>query len=968
MIGFLNINSLRNKITDLRLVMERCLPDILVIEETKLNSDFKTESFLINNYQKPIRRDRNEFGGGLMQFVRKGVVCNRVSALESHAIEVICSDLMVSKKRWVIFSIYRPPDVSNLDLFFRELSSSLNSALDKYDNVIVMGDINIDTHDVQHPGYTKLNSFIDVFGLSNLVKDKTCFTKGHSSSIDVLLTNKPRCFQNTTVFETGLSDFHGLVSTLMRTHIPRLKPKVIKYRSYKKFDPVRFLQDVKNTDFKVDPNDADLTYRNLSSNFRKLVDKHAPLKTKVQRGNTAPFMNQQLQKAIYTRSRLKKRLNKNPTAENRSNFKKQRNKCVSIRRKAMKNHFKKATKNGTMSNKEFWDLVKPFLSNKGGLASSDISLVKNDTVITDDQELTEIFNEHYVNIVEKSSGKKPNSIAKDVGISDDRQIVRLILEKYKDHPSVLAIIQNPDQALGTFTFQEIENKEVAQLLKSLDGRKSTGEDKIPPKLVSLAANELTNILTTAVNCSIRHSRFPNDAKKAAVCPLDKGEQNRTVERNFRPVSVLNTFSKIYEKVLKQQLVQHLDNTLSVYVSAYRRAYGTQHVLIRLIEEWRSHLDNDFLVGAILMDLSKAFDCIPHDLLIAKLHAYGFDEDALVLTYSYLKRRKQCVRINNTYSSFQEVISGVPQGSVLGPILFNFYINDLFLFIKQATLYNYADDNTLAYSSKSMPDLVDILERETEVALSWLKQNEMIANPEKFHAILLRKNQTNTSGEEININGKIIKSEETVKLLGVTLDYKLDFDPHISNICKKAATQLNVLKRLKSFIGFKEKKILVQSFIYSNFDYCPLVWYFSSSKSLQKIEKLQERALRFLHNDHTSSYKDLLLKSDRCTMLTSRQRTLCIEIFKTVKQLNPPFMQNIFKLRTSCYSLRNPNDLAHVRPNQTTFGSNSLMSIGPQIWNGLPNELKSVENLKNFKELIKNWDGPSCKCSACTCLV
>ena len=123
--------------------------------------------------------------------------------------------------------------------------------------------------------------------------------------------------------------------------------------------------------------------------------------------------------------------------------------------------------------------------------------------------------------------------------------------------------------------------------------------------------------------------------------------------------------------------------------------------------------------------------------------------------------------------------------MLGPILFNFYINDLFLFIKQATLYDYADDNTLAYFSKSMPDLVEILENETGVALSWLEQNEMIANPENFHAILLRKNQTNTIGEKININDKVIKSEETVKLLGVTLDYKLDFDPHISNLCKKS---------------------------------------------------------------------------------------------------------------------------------------------------------------------------------------
>ena len=179
-------------------------------------------------------------------------------------------------------------------------------------------------------------------------------------------------------------------------------------------------QDGKNTDFKADSNDADLSYRNLSSAFRKLIDKHVPLKTKVQRGNTAPFMNQQLQKAIYTRSRLKKRLNKSPTQENRSKFKKQRNKCVSLRKKAMRNHFKEAKKNGTLSNKEFWDLVKPFLSNKGGLISSDISLVKNDAVITNDLELTEIFNDHYVNIVEKSSGKKPVNLANDTGISDVR--------------------------------------------------------------------------------------------------------------------------------------------------------------------------------------------------------------------------------------------------------------------------------------------------------------------------------------------------------------------------------------------------------------------------------------------------------------------------------------------------------------------------------------------------------------------
>ena len=407
-----------------------------------------------------------------------------------------------------------------------------------------MCDVNIDTHDRAHPGFEKLMSFCDVFDPTNIVKSKTCFTKNHSSSIDVFLTNRPRSFQKTSVFETGLSDYYCLVVTTMKSTVPRLKPKQIKYRSYKKFVPEKFLKDVKQAKFQCDDRDSNKSYDHLTNTFRNLVEKHAPIKTKFLRGNNAPFMNPELKKGIYTRTRLKNRLNKHPSKENEIAFKKQRNRCVAIRKKAIKNQFKTVTIDGLMSNKAFWDLVKPFLSNKGGLTGNEVSLVNGDRIVTDDHELCEHFNDHYINIVENISGKKPCKVDEAEAIDDDRKIVKLILDKYRNHPSILAIAQNTEHSLQTFSFHEVSTKDVWLQLKMIDGRKSTGVAQIPSKLVRLASDELASPLTKAINCSIRNSIFPQNAKTAAVCPLDKGEPIRTAEKNYRPGSVLNTFSRI----------------------------------------------------------------------------------------------------------------------------------------------------------------------------------------------------------------------------------------------------------------------------------------------------------------------------------------------------------------------------------------------------------------------------------------
>ena len=232
----------------------------------KLDENFLNAQFTLDGYKIRVKKDRNKFGGGLTEYVRKGLICKMIAKSEQKYSGCMCSEITFSKKKLIIFSIYRTPNVENLTCFSQEMTILLTKVTSNYERV-VMGDFNIDTKR-KGVGSNNLSDFCDLFHLLNIVKFSTCFTETHTSLIDLILTNKPSSFNKTLVNgETGLSHYHKMITTLFRQHFSRLRPKVITYRNYKKFDGENFLNDLKETNVRVGEKEPNQNHQSLTKTF-----------------------------------------------------------------------------------------------------------------------------------------------------------------------------------------------------------------------------------------------------------------------------------------------------------------------------------------------------------------------------------------------------------------------------------------------------------------------------------------------------------------------------------------------------------------------------------------------------------------------------------------------------------------------------------------------------------------------------
>ena len=534
------------------------------------------------------------------------------------------------------------------------------------------------------------------------------------------------------------------------------------------------------------------------------------------------------------------------------------------------------------------------------------------------------MNQHFIKITESA------------GVVNEKQYG----ENFVNHPSIIAIQQHNNNT--SFEFQHTNEVQIEKLLLEINCRKSCGYDNMMPRLVKESAAVIAKPIASIVNSSNEQSVYPGAWKKGQTTPLFKKDDEFS-KANYRPVTVLAVLNNVYERLLAVQMGDFYNAILSDFISSYRKLYSCETALLRLTEDWRSMRDRGELVAVMSMDLSKAFDVIQHNLLLAKLEAYGVGEKSCTLLRNYLSGRQQRVKIGDTFSSWDGVARGVPQGSVLGPMLFNVFINDLFYHVTHAKLNAYADDHQVYYSSIDPVELENCICSEVAKANEWYKVNAMKVNETKHQALILGKTEHKFS----------FPVKDSLDIFGMNIDNRLSFDNHVSTICKKVNNQFSVMLRFRKLITRDTLLKLYKAFVLPHFNYCSSVWHFCGSRNAGKVKALNKRILRFILQDHESSYDVLLDKINSSSLQNRRLQNFLIILYKSLFFTNyPGYLNNMFKFRLSSYNLRGNYILSLPKPKTTTYGLHSFSYLAASLWNSLPDTLRTANFLDFRREILK----------------
>ena len=529
---------------------------------------------------------------------------------------------------------------------------------------------------------------------------------------------------------------------------------------------------------------------------------------------------------------------------------------------------------------------------------------------------------------------------------------------------------NMEGNISLHHFNTVSKDEVKKLILSQPNKQSE-LDPIPTWLLKKCLNELIPAITSIMNLSINNSIFPQNFKHSLVKPIiKKPNLDPNCPDNYRPVTNLSFLSKLLERIINNQITNHLNltNTLAKHQSAYRRFHSTESVLMRTTSDLIANIANGELVLVSFLDMSAAFDTVDHDILLSKLeHEFGFRDDVLKWLSSYLSGRKYQIKFNKTTSEERSTIYGVPQGSVLGPVLFNLYTNQLESVIQHLGFktYCYADDRLLFKSCSAQT--VDVLKQDMISCImnisSWMSDNMLKINPTKteFLWVASQRRQHLINFDPICIQNVDIVPSKQVKFLGVYLDNALTMEKHISSVVSQSFFTLRQLKSVRRCLSMEGAKTVINSFVVSRLDYCNGILVNLPQYQFQRIQSVFNAAARYIYQ--MSRYAHISSTLQSLHWLRSRERVefkLCLMVFKALNGLAPEYISELCIKQTTGrerITLRSHNEIPSRLEvmnisSKPAYVNRAFEVAGPSFWNMLPRMIREEHSLTQFKNHLK----------------
>jgi len=893
--------------------------DIITCSETWFTASHTKEDADLAYFHSPVRLDRSgQGGGGVAIYVKRHLMCKHRLDLHTPGLEAVWIETKLNKELLLVGSFYRQPSLgTNYWELVQENFRKVNNTGLKY---IALGDFN---SDFNFPSKHLLD-IINTFQLHQLTNSDTRITDTSSTRIDLVLTQTPQIVKHVEVLPEICSDHCVPCVTIISTTNTNYSYKRTLY-SYDKLNQGHFNELLSQTDWTdiVSNNPINESVEKFTKFFFETACKCMPIKTVTIRSRDAIWMTADIHNALKERYKLflrAKRSNKNTDwllyRQNRNNV----TTMIRVRKlEYVEELNQKASDPTKLGNKDWWKIVKSFMKKKG--LSDDIPPIShNGQTFHSPQDKANVFNKYFIQ--------------------------QSTLENKDDEPP------NLEQLNCELTDISLTSIEITTVIKKLDKNKAVGPDKIHNKLLIAAVDFIAEPLCILFNRSLTEGIVPDMWKTAHITPVHKkGPCDQC--SNYRPISLLSCLGKVLERCIHNHIFTYFkqNEIISANQSGFIPGDSTTNQLLMIYNDLCKSYDLGITTQSIYFDISRAFDRVWHKGLLKKLEAVGLRGTLLIWLSNYLEFRKQAVVLNGKTSDYHIIPAGVPQGSVLGPLLFLVYINDIVDNI-QSIIKLFADDTSMSCSMKNPIIRADTLNSDLRKVYDWARTWKVNFNAEKTELLTFKRNTLPVY--PLSFGSSVLQEKDTHKHLGLTIQNNCKWDQHINNIIRTVTLLLSCLRSYKYSLSRKALENMYKSFVLPHFDYADVIWDNCTEGNCNRLEKLHLEAIRIILGTVKGTSHELLYsESGFCPLKERRRRHKLIYFHKmlndrvpaSVSNLTPPLVSS-----TNPYHRRRPLE-RKVPTCKTELYKKSFVPSTAALWNDLPENIQSTTSLSLLKKFL-----------------